>query len=116
MSKILVVACEGRHVPLHPSDRPHDSFELLGHSGVLKPHHGSIEVENTTGIRRRIRSGDLKIVKERVAPTPPPETVAPTAPAVPGLPPTEFPHMGTAEAITPPPATPAHAPDASSTK
>jgi hypothetical protein len=55
---ILVEACEGRHCPLHPDDVP----SRLAHS-VLKPEDGSLEVHDSTAIRRRIRAGDLKVSK-----------------------------------------------------
>lgn len=55
--KILVEACEGRVVPLHRSDAPNgaDNFQL-------KPEDGAVEVPNTSGIRRRVRAGDLRVV------------------------------------------------------
>lgn len=59
--KIMVEACEGRVVPLHRSDAPTGGHELIAHGDE------PIEVPNSVGIRRRIRSGDLRIV-ERKAP------------------------------------------------
>ncbi len=53
---LLVEACEGRHVPLHPKDAPNGSTSFK-----LKPGDAPVEVPNSTTIRRAIRSGDLKI-------------------------------------------------------
>lgn len=57
MSKILVQAQEGRTVPIHSSD--HTESGLVH---VLKPGE-TLEVENSPGIRRRIRAGDLAVVR-----------------------------------------------------
>lgn len=54
---LLVEACEGRHVPIHQND------VVGGNALILRPGDGAIEVVNSTGIRRRIRAEDLRIVK-----------------------------------------------------
>lgn len=53
--KLLVEACEDRAVPLHATDYGDGTF-------ILRAGDPAIEVPNSTGIRRRIRAGDLRIV------------------------------------------------------
>lgn len=79
MSKIRVTAPEGRTCPIHPDDHVES-----GNVHVLKPGE-ELEVEDSPGIRRRIRSGDLVHVakksdeKKPATPMPDPELPTPTA-------------------------------------
>lgn len=54
---LLVEACEGRHVPLHPNDVP----GVSGHTKLL-PGDEPLVVLDSPAIRRRIRAGDLRVV------------------------------------------------------
>lgn len=62
---IYVAAAEGRIVPFHPSDMP-DGVVTTGGQFQLKPEDGPMHVPNTTGNRRKIRSGDLVVEAEPV--------------------------------------------------
>jgi hypothetical protein len=65
MNTLKVEACEGKMVPLHASDVPHDA-NITGQF-ILKAGDPPIDVPDSTAIRRRIRSGDLREVKSSMS-------------------------------------------------
>lgn len=56
---LRVTAADGRLVPLHPGDMTAPGGRLR----MVEPGE-VVEVPNSPGIRRRIRAGDLVVVKE----------------------------------------------------
>lgn len=84
---ITVTAAPGKVVPIHHSDATAPGARLL-----LLREGEQIEVRSSPGIRRRIRSGDLVVVKPRMASGTEPPAYPPKLPAAPRVKPPAFDH------------------------
>ena len=69
---LVEVAAEGRIVTFNAEDQPADTLPGFRFNFGDKP----IEVPNTVGNRRRIRSGDLRAVDRKLPSTPETPTLA----------------------------------------